>query len=217
MQVVEATTWAGFGRGSVLIVSMLLPLQILTRGCSKGAGGVGSRISTEVQYGGRGETLSLMTRWRVWQVLGGGESSPGGGGGDQLLVAPPARFLQAPYIGSRALGGYRASGQLGGRTAHVQVGRVGCVTGAQLLIVGDTQVVGAWGVVVAGMGLGWELGAILCHTNPLCSFSLVASSFHVALPCSKCWSQTAWYALTTGHPKVTPSSIISCRCVTFLS
>ena len=72
--------------------------------------------------------------------------------------------------------------------------------------------VGAWGVVVAGIALGWELGAILLHTNALHSLSLVASLFHVALPCSKCCNQTAWYALTLGHPKVSPSSMISLKC-----
>ena len=70
---------------------------------------------------------------------------------------------------------------------------------------------GACGEVVAGVALGWELGAILCYTNALHRLSLVASSFHVDLPCSKCCSQTTWYALTTGHPKVSPSFIISCR------
>ena len=55
--------------------------------------------------------------------------------------------------------------------------------------------VGTWGVVVTGVVLDWELGSVLCHTNALCSLSLVASSFHMALPCSKPWSQTAWYAV----------------------
>ena len=51
--------------------------------------------------------------------------------------------------------------------------------------------VGAWGVV-AGVGLGWELGAILSHTNALRSFSRVVSSSQVALPCYRFCSQTAW-------------------------
>ena len=43
--------------------------------------------------------------------------------------------------------------------------------------------VGAWGVVAA-VGLGWELEAILCHTNDLRICRRVVSSSHVALPCS---------------------------------
>ena len=62
--------------------------------------------------------------------------------------------------------------------------------------------VGVWGVVVVGVALGWEQGAIMCYTNALCSLSLVPSSFHVALLYFKCCSQTTWYALTMGHPKV---------------
>ena len=81
-------------------------------------------------------------------------------------------------------------GSLEAETAHVEVGWVGCITGAQPLIVGRAWV-GALGV---GVALRWELGAILCHTNALCNLSLVASSFHMALPCSKCCSQTAWYS-----------------------
>ena len=48
MQGVEATSGAGFGPGSMLPASMLLPLPVLRSGCVKGAGGVGRLISTEL-------------------------------------------------------------------------------------------------------------------------------------------------------------------------
>ena len=48
MQGVEATPGTGFGPGSTLPVSMLLPLPVLRCGCVKGAGGVGRLISTEL-------------------------------------------------------------------------------------------------------------------------------------------------------------------------
>ena len=41
---------AGFGQGSILPVSMLLPPQMLTCGCIKRVGGVGRVISTELQF-----------------------------------------------------------------------------------------------------------------------------------------------------------------------
>ena len=49
LQAVEASAGDGIGLGSTLLVSMLLPLPMLWCGCSDGAGGVGSMISTEVQ------------------------------------------------------------------------------------------------------------------------------------------------------------------------
>ena len=51
LQVEEATMWACFGCGSMLLVSVLL-LLMLTCSCSKGACGVGSVISTGVQFEG---------------------------------------------------------------------------------------------------------------------------------------------------------------------
>ena len=52
MQGVGATLGAGFGPGSMLPVSMLLPLPMLRCGCFKGAGGVGRVISTELCFEG---------------------------------------------------------------------------------------------------------------------------------------------------------------------
>ena len=51
--------------------------------------------------------------------------------------------------------------------------------------------VGSW-EVVARVGLGQELGAILCHTKDLQSFSRVISSSQVALPYSTHCSHTTW-------------------------
>ena len=48
MQGVEATPGAGFGPGSMLPVSMLLPLPVLKCGGVKGTCGVGRLISTEL-------------------------------------------------------------------------------------------------------------------------------------------------------------------------
>ena len=51
--------------------------------------------------------------------------------------------------------------------------------------------VGDWGVL-AGVELGWELGAGLCQAKDLQSLRRVVSSSQVALPCSMCYSHTAW-------------------------
>ena len=80
---VEATPGAGFGPGSMLPESMLLPLLVLKCGGVKGAGGVGRSISTEL--GG-----NLSPRGLAVGLAGAG----GGGGvpwegGYQLLVPPP--------------------------------------------------------------------------------------------------------------------------------
>ena len=56
LQVVGATTGAGFGPGSTLPVSMLLLPQMLTCCCRKRASWVGNVISTELRF--EGENLT---------------------------------------------------------------------------------------------------------------------------------------------------------------
>ena len=64
MQGVEVTPGAGFGPGSMLPVSMLVPLSVLRCGCVIGAGRVGRLISTELCCeGGNLASNVLLTDW----------------------------------------------------------------------------------------------------------------------------------------------------------